>query len=73
MSAAIPSAQSQSWQCGSSPGLRQQGFRVDWVRDGEAAQRQLRARFPAFGGLRVEVSFAELHVDADQRPEVVRR
>ena len=24
-------------------GLRQQGFRVDWVRDGEAAERELRA------------------------------
>ena len=25
-------------------GLRQQGFQVDWVRDGEAAQRELRAQ-----------------------------
>jgi hypothetical protein len=24
-------------------GLRQQGFQVDWVRDGEAAERELRA------------------------------
>ena len=25
-------------------GLRQQGFQVDWVSDGEAAQRELRAQ-----------------------------
>ncbi|KVC47556.1 two-component system response regulator [Burkholderia ubonensis] len=28
-------------------GLRQQGFQVDWVRDGEAAQRELRAHVHA--------------------------
>lgn len=29
---------------GMRAGLRQQGFQVDWVRDGEAAQRELRAQ-----------------------------
>ena len=28
-------------------GLRQQGFQVDWVRDGDAAQRELRAHVHA--------------------------
>ncbi|SEU46355.1 Response regulator receiver domain-containing protein [Burkholderia cepacia] len=40
-------------------GLRQQGFQVDWVHDGDAAQRELRARVHAAAVLDLGLSLMD--------------